>query len=156
MDEDLIRWEHGLASLRCLRAAFNVLSPVSAQSVRQLQVIRGVWAFLPYATEFWAVDLSELISTSMDRWDRRSLSVAGDLSVVLETSLPGPENICLEKTYEEIGSIRQRFPGLWHDATLSLHGRSSGKSHLVGRDSAGKFQPAADRSCDEIRLALVY
>jgi len=138
MEKDLNRWEHGLASLRCLRAAFNVFSPVFTQTVRQLQVIRGVWGFLPYAIEFWAADLKELVSTSMEKWDHRLSSVAGDLSAVLETSLSGPENLSLETTYEDIGSIRQRFPGLWYDATLSLRSRSSGKSRLVGRDSAGK------------------
>jgi len=139
LEEGSIRWDHGLASLRCVRSAFDVFGPGFPRNLRQVQVIRGVWGFVPYATEFWAVDLQELTVPPTEKWDCRLISIASDLSTVLAKSRPGPEAIPPGQSFEGLEGIRQFFPNLWCDATLSLQARASGQHRTGGSNLAGKF-----------------
>ncbi|KAK3368854.1 hypothetical protein B0T24DRAFT_650675 [Lasiosphaeria ovina] len=141
MEEGSIRWDHGLASLRCIRSAFDVLSPGFPQNLRQVQIIRGVWGFVPYATEFWAVDLQELTVAPTEKWDCRFISIASNLSTFLAKSRPGPEAIHSGQLIEELEGIRQNFPNLWCDATLSLQARASGQHRADGLNlAASEFE----------------
>ena len=140
MEKSSIRWEHSLASLRCLRAGFNIFSPRCPQNYRQMQVIRGVWGFLPFATEFWAVDLQELTATPVENRHPGLDSMASELSSLLATSQTDPDAAPSGRRIEELEPIRSRFPGLWYDATLSLEARASGR-HRVAPVSDSRGAP---------------
>jgi hypothetical protein len=138
MEKNSIRWEHGLASLRCVRAAFDIFSPNFSHNDRQVQVVRGVWGFLPFATEFWAVDLQELAAASVGNWHPRLVSVASELSGLLATHQPGPDLALSGRLVEGLEQIRLLFPGLWYDAMISLQARDSGRHRVAGSELGGK------------------
>ena len=137
MEKSSIRWEHSLASLRCLRAGFNIFSPHFPKNDRQIQIIRGVWGFLPFATEFWAVDLQELAATPVENRHPGFDSIASELSSLLATSQTHPDAAPSGRLIEELEPIRSRFPGLWYDATLSLEARASGRHRVVVSGNSG-------------------
>jgi len=135
MEKHSIRCDHALALLRCVREAFEVFTPRFPPNNRQLQVIRGVWGFLPFATEFWAVELQELTAAPTQDWHLRLGGVAAELSAVLETS-PDTTFSGLP-AQEELEVIRSYFPGLWYDVALSLQARGSGQHRVAAPDSRG-------------------
>lgn len=45
--------EHGIASVTCLLAGFNVLTPTYAEHARYLRLIRGLHSLHVYANEYW-------------------------------------------------------------------------------------------------------
>jgi hypothetical protein len=138
MEKSSILQDHGLASLRCIRAAFDIFNPVFPQSDRQVQVIRGVWGFLPFAAEFWAVDLRELTAAPTENWHPQLVNIVSELSALLARCLPDPNAAFSGPPIEGLESMRSSFPGLWYDAKLSLQARSSGRHRVVGSDSGGK------------------
>lgn len=127
--------DHVLALLRCVCEAFKVFTPSFSQNDRQLQVIRGVWGFLPFATEFWAVELQEFATVQTQDWHHRLGSIATKLSALLGT-FPGATFSGLPT--QELELIRCYFPGLWYDAALSLQARDSGQHRVATSDSRGK------------------
>lgn len=128
-----------MAMLRCVRAAFDTFTPDVPQHNRQVQVIRGVWGFLPFATEFWAVELQNLTATPTRDWHPRLGSIASELSALLATSLPKPQDATFSGLLtRELEHIRSSFPGLWYDVALSLQARGSGQHRVVASDSRGK------------------
>ncbi len=144
MEKCSILWDHGLASLRCLRAAFDVFSPHFQQNDRQMQVIRGVWGFLPFATEFWAVDLQELTTSSTQDWHPGLGSIASELSSLLATSQPDTDAAPSGQLIEGLEKIQSYFPGLWYDVILNLEARASGRHRVTASDSGGTLlQPHA-------------
>jgi hypothetical protein len=143
MDKSSIRWDHGLASLRCVRAAFDIFSPNYPQDDRQVQVIRGVWGFLPFAMEFWAVDLQELVTAPVGNWHPLLVSIASELSGLLATGLPGPDAALSVRLMEGLEPIRSYFPGLWHDVTITLQAREAGRHRVAGSELGCKQDPWA-------------
>ncbi|KAK3330847.1 hypothetical protein B0H66DRAFT_467189 [Apodospora peruviana] len=127
-------WENGLASLRCLQAAFNAFDPHFSRPNCELQVLRGVWGFILYASEFWSVDLRTMVSIPAKDWDPRFWAIATQLSDSLTRSRPGHDGECTEQLIEDLESIRC-LPGLWYDATISLQARS--ERRLLPRQDRG-------------------
>lgn len=148
MEKSSILWDHGLASLRCVRAAFDIFNLAFPQNTRQVQVIRGVWGFLPFATEFWAVDLRELTAAPTEHWHPQLASIAIELSALLATCLPG--TAFSGRLTEGLEPIKSFFPGLWYDVTLSLQARDSGRHRVAGSDSGGKQVPWATLNFGEL------
>ena len=135
-----MRWDQGLAILRCLRTALDVFNPGFPQQDRLVQVIRGVWGFVPYATEFWCVELREMASNPTESWDSRFLSTIAELSAVLAAARPGADDHHPGQLVAELESIRcLQVASLWYDATLSLQARSSGRHRITKASPAGKW-----------------
>ncbi|KAI8683437.1 NACHT domain-containing protein [Fusarium keratoplasticum] len=132
ISEQTILWENGLASLRCLRTAFNVFNRHFSQSTRDMQLLRGVWGFIPYASRFWCVGLQEMVSLPIKDWDPRFEEIAAQLSDALATSRPGHDDFASGPTVEELDKIR-RLPSLWYDATIGL--RAHTERRLLPGDS---------------------
>ena len=137
MEEWSICWDHGLASLRCIRAAFDTFDPRCPDMDRQAQVVRGVWGFIPYATEFWAVDLRDMVSVMAEKQDPRFARSCSELSAFLSTCRPGPDAEPSGQAIGELCPIRLPLPSLWYDATLSLQARSSRRHRIADSDPAG-------------------
>lgn len=145
MEKHLIRCDHTLALLRCVRAAFDVFTPSFPQNKRQLQVIQGVWGFLPFATEFWAVELQEMTATPTQDWFSRLGSIVTELSAVLETT---PDAAFSGLPTQELEVIRSHFPGLWYDVALSLQARGSGQHRVATPDPKGKLSKMSETEND--------
>lgn len=136
LDRESIRWDQGLASLLCVRSAFNTFTPNLPHHDRQAQVIRGVWGFLPFATELWAIHLQHMaaVPTEARHAERHAQlsSTASDLSAVLVSfeSQLGPNAACSlalsKQQMEELEPIRSQFPILWYDVALRLQARCFG------------------------------
>lgn len=135
MEEGSICWDHGLASLRCIRAAFDTFDPRSPDTDRQVQIVRGVWGFIPYATEFWAMELQEMTAVMAEKRDPRLARSCSELSALLATYRPGPDAEPSGQIIKELDPIRLPLPSLWYDATLSLQARFSGRHRMAGPDS---------------------
>ncbi|KAK0713509.1 hypothetical protein B0T26DRAFT_365769 [Lasiosphaeria miniovina] len=131
MDDFAVRWENGIASLRCLRAALGVFNPRSSKYNREIQLVRGVWGFVAYASEFWDLQLVEMVTIPVANWDARFGVVAADLSAALATPRPGHVDMPQGQVIEEIEPIRC-YPSLWYDATMSLQDRSEGLARPQG------------------------
>ncbi|KAK0630873.1 hypothetical protein B0T17DRAFT_507309 [Bombardia bombarda] len=54
------RQEHIIASLRCLNSGLKFFNPQFSPATRNLHVVRGVFAFITYASRFWIDDIMEL------------------------------------------------------------------------------------------------
>ncbi|WAO82927.1 NACHT domain-containing protein [Fusarium falciforme] len=132
ISEQAILWENGLASLRCLRTAFNVFNRHFSQSSRNLQLLRGVWGFIPYASRFWCVGLREMVSFPIEDWDPRFEEIAAQISAALATSRPGHDDHASGPTVKELEKIRC-FSSLWYDATIGL--RAHAERRLLPGDS---------------------
>ncbi|KAK4142687.1 uncharacterized protein C8A04DRAFT_13001 [Dichotomopilus funicola] len=141
MDKQSIHWDHVVALLHCVRAAFDVFTPGFPQNNRQIQVIRGVWGFLPFATEFWAVELQELIASPTQTWHPRLLSISSELSDVLATAQLGPDSTLSGLQAQEQELIRLYFPGLLYDMALSLQARGSGHRVAASGPSVNLVYP---------------
>lgn len=138
MESNSIRWDHCLTTLRCLRAALDVFQPGFPQSDLQSQVIRGVWGFVPYATEFWCVDLRDMVSIPVESWDPRFANIIAELSAFLSTTRTGVDGPPLSgQPIEELEPIRC-LASLWYDATLSLQARSLGRRGVTGPNQSSK------------------
>ena len=147
LDREVIRWDHGLASLRCVRSAFDTFTTSFPQNHRQAQVIRGVWGFLAFATELWTTALQDMAADTTEARHAELSNIALELSSVLvrvESQL-GPNatpSLALSKQQmEELAPIQSRFPNLWYDVALSLHARRSGRHRVESgcqSDSGGR------------------
>lgn len=102
-----------------------------------MQLLRGVWGAIPYANEFWLVELLDMISLSMEDWDPKFEILVEDISTVLSASqstigktYPSPEN-------EKIKNI-QHLPGLYHEISINLQARSERRLLLTDLEDLGK------------------
>jgi len=128
LDRRQALFENSIASLRCLHEALQHFGDNTSKTDREMQVARGVWGFLPYATEYWCVMIREIALLPEAEWDRRFSSMAMVVSTTLQALRAG----CTEK--ELPGSINQDleplrgFRALWHDAIVGLQAQAAGRS----------------------------
>ncbi|KAH6613605.1 hypothetical protein B0J18DRAFT_60735 [Chaetomium sp. MPI-SDFR-AT-0129] len=136
IDKQSIRWDHVMALLHSVRAAFDVFTPDFPQNNRQIQVIRGVWGFLPFATEFWAVELQELLAFPIQTWHPRLLSICSELSDLLARAQLGLDVTLSGLQTQKLELIQSHFPGLGYDIALSLQACRSGHRVATSGPSA--------------------
>lgn len=117
-----------------------------------MQVIRGVWGFIPYANEFWSIYLQGIASVPIESWDVRCRCIVEELSARLSALRLGPERNPAGALVDELASLRQ-FPCLYYEAILSLQYRSSGEHRFLGA-SSGKSCTASSHLTVELTFLL--
>ncbi|KAL8418597.1 hypothetical protein RB594_001992 [Gaeumannomyces avenae] len=132
-------WDNGLSSLRCLRRAFEVFGPSTPELTRNIQVLRGVWAFLPYTRETWFSELREMATLPKEEWDPSFWGIAQQLSQVLVASRPCHATGHAAAPIQGLEAIRQ-LEGLWSDAVDSLVAESKGEILAAGANDSNCFR----------------
>jgi len=126
-----------MASLRCIRQALHIFSPYNTLSSQEIQVARGVWGFLPYATQYWFVMLRNVAANAETACDSNFVALAMATSTSLGTS-------CTEHDFDrpdtDIEGLRsmKRFTCLWYDAVIGLHAQTNGMARLSDSQSQGE------------------
>lgn len=134
-----------MASLRCICEAFNLFNASNPQTQRDVQISRGVWGFIPYATEFWCVTLRDIATLSEAEWDPRFTAVAMSVSTMLKASRPDYMDELPEPRLQGLESIK-RFPSLCYDITVGLQARAIGRSRPVDVENQERKRPRRHRS----------
>lgn len=130
-----------MAMLRCVQEAFCRFTPKFFQNSRlHSEAIRGVWGFIPFAAEFWAVELQEWTPGPTQDWHPQLESIARKLSAQLATLQHGPDTHKFSGVPNyELQRIRSSFDGLlWYDFALNLHARNSPQARNLASDPGGK------------------
>lgn len=95
LSEHLSRHEHGMSIIRCLLAASNVLRHSYPDDVRVERVVRGVYAFVLYAADFWLDSLLYEFDAS-DPAENATIGEFLMLSSKLATALGCSSSVMLE------------------------------------------------------------
>ncbi|EJT80251.1 hypothetical protein GGTG_00254 [Gaeumannomyces tritici R3-111a-1] len=132
-------WDNGLSSLRCLRRAFEVFGPSTSELTRNIQVLRGVWAFLPYTRETWFSELREMATLPKEEWDPSFWGIAQQLSQVLVAPRPCHATGHAAASIPGLEAIRP-LEGLWSEAAASLIAESKGKILAVEANDSNCFR----------------
>lgn len=107
------------------------------QSDRELQALRGLWGFIPYAGEFWCTALCEMIAYPRESWSSEFLTLAADISGLLEgAQAEHGTHLSSDPIFEELQGI-ESFPGLWHNARIELQAHLDRKPLRIHRDTTG-------------------
>lgn len=134
-------WDNGLSSLRCLQRAFEVFGPSTPELARNIQVLRGVWAFLPYTRDTWFSELREMASVPKEEWSPLFWDIAQQLSRVLTASRPSHATVQTVASIPGLDAIRS-LESLWSEAAASLVAESKGEILAAGANDSGKPTPA--------------
>ncbi|KAL8327369.1 hypothetical protein RB597_003611 [Gaeumannomyces tritici] len=132
-------WDNGLSSLRCLRRAFEVFGPSTPELTRNIQVLRGVWAFLPYTRETWFSELREMAALPKEEWDPSFWGIAQQLSRVLVAPRPCHATGHAAASIPGLEAIRS-LEGLWSEAAASLVAESKGEILAVEANDSNCFR----------------
>jgi hypothetical protein len=122
LSEHLSRHEQGMSILRCLLAASRVLNHSCPEDTRVQRVVRGVYAFVLYAADFWLDGLLYEFDASNQAGSatvEEFLMVSSDLATALgcsSSAIPDTAGPLQSSLFGSLlGAVQKYGPALFHD-----------------------------------------